>query len=75
MKVTMISAGDVLEYSLTLNIIISILLGLSLQYVWSLLNCLQIISYFGLIEVNYPLNFKMFLDYVLKVRNFDYLEN
>ena len=53
------------------NFIINILISGALSYLWGLINCLQIVSHFPLINVLMPANCQLLFSILIKMATFD----
>jgi hypothetical protein len=53
------------------NFLLSLVMSFSLQYLWGLINCLQLIVYLPLLNVVFPANINMLLSVLISVATFD----
>ena len=60
--------------SVAVSVVISLFFGLSLQYLWGLLNCSQILGFFTMMDLTYPANVKMLLQAILNVVTFNIMD-
>ena len=57
--------------SLVSNFIANILISGALNYLWGMINCLQIVAHFPMINVLMPANCQMLFMIVVKIATFD----
>ena len=55
------------------NFVLNILISGALSYLWGLINCLQIVSHFPLINVLMPANCRLLFSILIKMATFDLL--
>jgi len=56
------------------NLVINLLLSFSLNHIWSLVHCQQIIVMMPLFDVNLPANAGYFFRFVLQIASFDIID-
>ena len=64
-------ADAVTSTAILSNFIINILLSGSLNLLWGMINCIQIVSHFPLINVLVPANCKFVFSIMVKIATFD----
>jgi len=68
------NAGQVIEQSvnalIVANIAVNIFMAASLQYLWSLMNVIQLIVHEPLLAVQFPAEVRLFLDLLLRIVKF-----
>ena len=71
---TLTGIGDMTETTIyvttALSIVLNILMNASIGMVWSLLNCLQILTHMILMAVFFPANSKFFIVLIVVILNF-----
>ena len=65
------SVETVANTALVGNFIINILISGALNFLWGMINCLQIIAYFPLINVTTPANCQIMFTIIVKIATFD----
>ena len=53
------------------NLALSIVMSTSLQYLWGMINVLQIISHFPLCQITFPLNAQLFYQMIISISQFN----
>lgn len=56
---------------LVVNIVLAFTIQFSLNYLWSIINCLQLIVYLPLINLTFPANANFFFAIIIKVATLD----
>ena len=59
------------QTTLISHFIINIMISGALSYLWGLINCLQIVSHFPLINVHMPANCQLLYGMLIKAATFD----
>jgi hypothetical protein len=65
--------ATVLQSTIYGSMALSFTLGTTLQYLWGLVNTLQLVTHTPLFDINLPANLQLFLTTIFSVVNFDIL--
>jgi len=65
--------GEATAYGAMVSLILNWLLSFSLSQLWGMVNSLQIVVHFPLVNVEYPANAKLVFSYFIKIASFDML--
>lgn len=62
-------ASGTLVSTITLNIVLAIVLGVSLKRLWTMINTLQIIAHFPMLKINFPSNALLCFKSIIDIAN------
>ena len=69
------STGGAMQTIVAGNMLLSFVMSFSMSYLWGMINCLQMIVYLPLLNLQFPIEPQIFLSVLVKVATFDLVPN